>query len=281
MRTVKYISGTSGKEFILNQGYEVTISECNPHSVSYGYDSVDKQYGVRVSRFTKDPITLTLKLKYRGSESTISTNLDAFFAAAESDILNQIDGSLYIGNEYLNGYFLTRETTPSAEFYGYENEVKFFAPTPFWIKPISRTFLAEQADASAATGAYLDYPYDYAYDYTARTAGTWEWNIDHFCDSAFTLQIFGYIDTPKITISGHVYQIDGEIKAGEYITIDSRDNTIKLNKGGGIVQNAFNLRNKESDIFQAIPSGLLNITSAGTFTWSLTLYLERSEPRWI
>jgi hypothetical protein len=275
---VKYISGVSKKEFILNQSYELNISECNPNEVSWGYEGIETQYGTRIKRFTKSVLTLAIRLKFRGSLREINDNLNDFFIACEEDIKSMKEGRLYVNDEYVTGFFVSRTTTPATVFYGYENQANFLAPYPFWIKEESKTFMPQ--DGTSVSGDYLDYPYDYAYDYTGEVKGSAKWLIDHFGSSQFNIKIFGYVNTPKITINGHLYQVNVTINDGDYLEIDSRDNSIILHRDGGIKENMYYMRYLPSNVFEPIPSGLLEIETSGTFLYNITLFLERSEPRW-
>ena len=44
--------------------------------------------------------------------------------------------------------------------------------------------------------------------------------------------------------------------------------------------NIFDLRDKTNSVFEPIPGGNINLIWSGAFGFDLTLYQERSEPRW-
>ena len=69
------------------------------------------------------------------------------------------------------------------------------------------------------------------------------------------------------------------VETNEFLTIDSVLKTIVLTKRDGSTENCFNYRNKDSYIFEKIPSGTSNISS-GNFNFEITLLEERSEPKW-
>ena len=85
---------------------------------------------------------------------------------------------------------------------------------------------------------------------------------------------------PKIHIAGHTYEVNCEIGADEYLTIDSLDKTIVLKKNDGTTVNCFNLRNRDSYIFQTIPQGKNVVLWDNSFGFDVILFEERSEPKW-
>lgn len=78
-----------------------------------------------------------------------------------------------------------------------------------------------------------------------------------------------------------MYEVAATLYAGEYILIDSRDHTVYRYLIDGRKQNLFNQRNKESDLFQKVPSGRCAVLwNAAAFGFDLILFQERSEPAW-
>jgi carbamate kinase len=72
------------------------------------------------------------------------------------------------------------------------------------------------------------------------------------------------------------------IASNEHVTIDSTTKTVILTKGNGEQVNLFNLRNKESYIFEKIPSGMSIVSASNDqIRFEITLLEERSEPKWI
>lgn len=280
MIAVKYIAGNSGKEFILNQSYEIHIKECNPHSSEWTYESVEQQYGIRITKFTKDPIKLPVVFKFRGSEKTIGENLNDFFAECEKDVLAMKQGELWIGDEYIRGWFIARETNPSSEFYGYEQSATFLAPYPFYIRKLTKQFYPDDRSEESGNEDGLNYPYDYPYNYATDSAGNRSWIVDHYTDSEFKMTIYGPVTDPRINISGYPYQVFDTLERGEYMVIDSRENTITKYRNNNTTANIYDLRAKENSVFRKIPPGSLSVNWTGAFGFDITLFLERSEPRW-
>lgn len=274
---VKYIAGVSGRETILNQEYEIAIAECNPYTTAWNYSADQLQYGSKINRFEKDPLELEITLKVRGSISGIGEKMDQLFKDMESDIIQKKEGKLYIGEWYARGYFIEHASNASEKFYGREMPCVFIAPYPFWVKDVIKEFYAASAGGN---GRFLDYKYDYRYDYTPPKGGVARWTVDHYAPSEFSLTIFGPCTDPRITINGYPYEVFTTLEAGEYLTIDSRANTVTKHLQSGTVISIFDYRNKQESVFEKIPSGALLFSWSGTFGFTLTLYTERSEPEW-
>lgn len=274
MITVKYVTGTGNQTFILNESFDIAISECNPHSTKWTYQSASQQYGIDITSFGKNALTLGVDFKFRGAE--IGANLEAFFRACEVDIINQTAGRLYFNDEYLTGYFIERDTTPSSEFYGYAMSTVFLAPYPFYMNAVMRKFTTE----GVLLSDYLDYNFDYNYDYTALIKGSSIWNNGHYAPSDFEMKIYGAATDPQVYVNGHLYKVYNDLLIGETITINSRDNTITKVNIAGLTENLYNFREKTSSIFERMPAGEMTVTWSGNFNFDLTLYLERSEPTW-
>lgn len=277
MKTVKYVTGADGTEYLLNQSYSINIQECNPWSTNWDVESIEEQFGVTVSSFKKGTKTLQITLKFRGLEDEISNNLNGFFEACEKDIINQKAGRLYVDDEYLEGYFTERETEPSKTFYGYQQTITFLAPYPFWIKEETMDF-ASGDETEDPDG--LDYNYDYDYDYAQSSAGAKYWNNNHYAPSDFLMVVYGAVDDPKININGHTYEVNVQLNDDESMVIDSRNNTIIKIQNNGTIVNIFKLRNTEESVFEKIDGGNVLFTWSGFFNFTVTLFLERSEPSW-
>lgn len=271
MREVRYVSENG--EFILNQNAEITIKSFNPWSSSWDYDSVEKQYGVRLKRFRKKPLSLKISLRFKRE---YARHLNEFFMCCEKDVLNNTPGKLYVDDEYIEGFVISRDTIPSEDFYGYQQDITFFAPYPFWITEESRSF-SPSAGSEATTG--LDYDYDYEYDYAPSVGGNIIWNSQHYADSDFIMTIYGPCINPRISIGGHPYSVNATLSENESVIIDSSKHTVTLVSNGEEF-NAFDMRNKEQSVFDKIPSGSFNVVWSGLFGFNIVLKKERGEPIW-
>lgn len=278
MIVAKYVTGTGNETFILNQSYEVMIGSCNPHSSEWNYESIEKKYGIEITSFGKDPIEIPITMKYRGTEQEIYQNVDSFFEESERDVINMTPGRLYIADEYVTGFFLSHSSSQSNEFYGVQEELNFLVPYPFWIKEETKSFVPIKE--SENPDGFLDYEYDYLYDYSAPDGGNVIWKVDHYAPCEFLMTIFGPVADPRIVINGHPYQVYDTLLENEYMQIDSRKNTVIKYMANGTRQNLYDLRAKTDSVFEPIVPGNIAVNWPGSYGFDLTLYLERSEPRW-
>ena len=84
----------------------------------------------------------------------------------------------------------------------------------------------------------------------------------------------------SVYIAGHAYTVNCDAETGEYITIDSVAKTITKTAKDGTITNIFNLRGRESYIFEKIPTGEISVSWDGDFDIDIILLEERSEPKW-
>lgn len=163
-----------------------------------------------------------------------------------------------------------------------ENAVKILVPYPYWCSESTKTFLKGNIkDKGDETDPYLYYPFGYPYQYSAPQDERFIQN-DHYAACDFKMVIFGPCTNPAIMINGHLHEVRASIHDGERLEIDSRNHTVHRHMNDGRIENLFNLRNKENNLFEKIPNGRCNVLwNIEAFGFDLTLYKERSEPKWI
>lgn len=106
------------------------------------------------------------------------------------------------------------------------------------------------------------------------------WNVDHYAPCEFLMTIFGPAVDPRVVINGHPYQVYTTLDANEYLQIDSRANTVVKYLANGIQQDIYDYRAKQESVFDPITPGNISVVWSGEFGFDITLYCERSEPRW-
>ena len=209
--------------------------------------------------------------------------LNTLLSVTESDIMAGVPGMLYVDDYYYTCYVYG---SSKKEWEGMTafliNTLKIVSPYPYWCREISKSFLKNGATAvvERAADTYLFYPVAYPYRYSMPGNAGFI-NNDHYGECDFKMIIYGPCTNPVIRINGHVYEVAATLYAGEYILIDSRDHTVYRHLIDGRKQNLFNQRNKESDLFQKVPSGRCAVLwNAAAFGFDLILFQERSEPAW-
>lgn len=233
----------------------------------------------RISGFKKGIVSKSIPiiLKCDTKEEGIALK-NRLFEVFEKDVLAVKHGKIIIGDYYLK-CFVTESKKSDYLIHGSYMKVtlKISTDFPYWIKETSSTF---NYGDGGVDGLDLDFKRDFPFDYTSNLLGK-QLNNTNFVPSNFRINIYGVCKNPKITIGGHVYEVAATIGANEYLTIDSANKTIFLTHSDGSMENCFNFRNRDSYIFEKIPSGMSNVSANGDFSFDIVLLEERGEPRWI
>lgn len=258
--------------------FNTQIYQAGFHSYTWEYEGTQQQYGTVISQFTKSPLEYEMIIAIRGTQKEKEQVLNNITDIVEYDIVNNVQGQLWWGDYYLNCNIITANTEPSDVFTGAEKTMGILAPYPFWIKPLKKSFYPD-AGGNEGNG-FLNYDYNYNYNYTAAASGSTQWAVDHYAPSEFQMIIYGPCVDPSININGWTYGFTDTLQANEYAIIDSQNNTIIKYRANGTTANLWNNRFTEQSVFEPIPSGILNVNWSGAFGFDITLYIERSEPKW-
>lgn len=199
------------------------------------------------------------------------------FEVYEKDVLAKKHGKINIGDYYLK-CFITASSKSSYLQSKKHTEIELTISTdyPYWVKETKFTF----GYGIYSPGKNLDFNNDFAYDYTSNMLGK-ELNNTGIMPVNFQMIIHGACENPTINIGGHIYSVNVSLARNEYLTIDSITKKIVLKHTDGRETNCFNLRNRESYIFEKIPVGVNLVSITGEFKFDVTLLEERSEPKWI
>lgn len=231
----------------------------------------------RISNFDRGiaQYSLTVVIACKTAEEGIARAND-IVECAEKDILAEKEGQLYWGDYYLKCYLIKSKKKRYIERKGYiEIELTIVSDSPAWTKETSKTF----GNSDSEEGKNLDYAYDFPYDFTSPNQVRNLINTG-FADVDFKIVVYGEATNPSIYIGNHQYAVNTYVASNEYLTIDSRSKTIYVTRQNGEIVNKFKDRNRDSYIFQKIASGESSITWDGGFSFEITLYEERSEPKW-
>ena len=228
----------------------------------------------KISSFKKGITKKTLPVTIKSANTAIK---DRLYEVCEKDVIAKKHGKLIIGDYYLKCYI----TGSKPSDYSLSKEYMKASLTvqtdfPQWVKETTTSFNGTESSA----GKNLDFNNDFAYDYASNMVNK-RLNNGDFVASNFRIRIFGVANKPKINIGGHSYSVNVNIAKNGYLTIDSVDKTIILTKADGSTVNCFNLRDKESYIFEKIPSGTSEVSTSGSFVFDITLLEERGVPKWI
>lgn len=196
----------------------------------------------------------------------------------EKDIINRQPGKIFIGDFYMRCYCIGITYEEYLIKKGYlKAELNVISEKPIWIKETNFYYGNEIIDHQTDED-YLDYPYDYMYDY-GKIQGNNLVN-NNFSNSDFRMLIFGEAVNPSILIGNNRYQVNCTVGHEEYLEIDSIKKTIVLHKINGSTENLFNSRNRENYIFKLIETGKNEISWNNLTKIQIILYEERSTPKW-
>ena len=92
--------------------------------------------------------------------------------------------------------------------------------------------------------------------------------------------IFGPAVSPSVLVNGHTYAVDTTIMDNEYLTIDSRYNTVVKTEKDGTKTNEYDKRGKTESVFEKIQAGESTVVWNGSFGIQITLFEGRSEAKW-
>lgn len=270
---IKYIA-SSGREYsLMSNG--VRQKNANYHTWNWGVEGTKLQYGVRVADFSREPANYETELYISGGEAQRQRFINALHDDFENDVRSKKSGTLIWGSHYIKFFVVSSKTEPAENNIETVNKIGIYAPYPFWIEELTISMPQSQETESE----FLDFPYDFAYDFTAPVIGQRTVQSDFPFESEFEMIIYGFVDNPRITINGYSYVLYTTIPQGAYVIVDSRAKTITQYNSNGTRTNKFNYRNKTDSVFQKIPKGNLEITWDASFGVDLKIYHERSEPR--
>lgn len=249
------------------------IGEVSDYSWDYDLDGTGKISGFRRG-VCEVPITVGITADT--TEGYLKAK-DRFFAVTEVDVLNQAKGKLYYHNQYIYCNAVSSQKKDWMMDVDFTmNFVRFVTEHPFWISTQTQKFESYK-ELSVAPGK--KYPYRNPYRYGSGSGEGFLIN-PHYGSSNFDLIIFGAVINPLIIIGEDRYLVNIILEEGEYLRIESRSRTItKITRTGEEI-NAFHAREKQRNFFEKIKPGRQSVKWSGKFDFELTIYEERSEPRW-
>lgn len=196
----------------------------------------------------------------------------------EKDVLAMQHGRIMIGDYYFR-CFVTK--SQKSNYLTSKRHMKLTltltSDFPFWVK--ETTFVFRKLGEDTSGGTNLDFPHDFSFDYFPGM-GNKKLNNTGFAGTNFRMIIYGGCENPTVYVAGHKYQVNCTLDTNDYLTIDSVTKKIFKTANDGTVTNMFSKRDRESYIFEKIPSGNNTVMWEGGFGVDITLLEERSEPKW-
>ena len=248
------------------------VRSASLHAWKFDPKTIQKKLGERVSYFQRGGLKYSVTITVMGSTTHRKAVLDALHDDFERDVRMMTPGKVTVGDWYANCFVIESETTPDSDVDRWtNNKVTLYIPSGFWYRDETHSFESAVIDEEYE---YLDYPYDFPYDFKPSPSSTAQWVTESPFASDFVLSIHGPAVNPRVTVNGYPYVVYTSISAGETLVVDSANKTVMCGD-----RNLFDARNKAQSVFEKIPSGQLTI-AYGNFDFELVLHEERSEPRW-
>ena len=221
-----------------------------------------------------DEKTLTMSIVNDGKHEYYNA-INYFVESTEIDVIHGSPGKLYVGDMYLKCYVVSSEKADWESGEGFlDNEITLISDS-VWTQEHAYIFKASEV-ASTNNRCYgYRYPYRYANGFNNTAIE----NI-HYAECNFCMYIYGPCVKPSVYIGGNEYSINVILEEGEYLEINSREETLYKVMRTGLRVNAFNNRSFVNSVFRPIQTGRQEVFWNGKFDFDLILFEERSEPKW-
>lgn len=273
---IAYVN-SQGKSFDFTNNRYIKIEDADLHKVSHGYTGRSLIIGTTVDQITKEPCTYGIKLLFLGSAKTRAKNLDELADATAYDREHLKMGKLIRDEWSIECYILEEDGYPDDKRPGTTaKDISFFCPRPIWTKESVYSFVSTEIASSHNKNYPAKYPYRYA-----NSDGDGYIINPNFMESNFMINIFGPVVNPQICIGENAYMLNIILEDGEYVTIDSRSKTVVKVLNNGDKVNAFHNRKKGTEFFKKVQPGRQYVSWTGKFMFDITIYEERSEPKWM
>lgn len=276
---IYYVGNNGEKIDFLSDDISAPYPEQELLQVNWSYNT-DSRIGNKrnVSEIYKDIQERDLTLEILADdEDEFNRIMNKMHDVFEHDIRILKEGTLYFNGWYQKCFIVAKNYSNYDYLMDYsEIKVKVLIPHPFWIKEIFHSFDIQEKIYD--TG--MDYRYDYAFDYAPSGISYVIWDTQHYASSDFKLYVYGPCTNPLISVNGYPYQVFTTLEPNEYFVLDSKENTITKYLANGTTSSLYNSRQFVPSVFEKIPGGTINVSWNGNFHFNITLFAERSEPKW-
>ena len=265
---IKYVN-SSGESIFLNS-YGIKLREADFFKRIWSPEKKDKKY-----ELIKEPVEYKIILEIIGSDVVKREILNNLFKITERDAISGSKGKLYVGEEYLKCTISESKSYPAESPIGVLQNLVAFSEDGIWTRECAITI--PTATDPEGDGLYYDYTYDYTYGDSGLSV-TFE--NEHFAPCNFRLTAHGPFNALEFAINGNLYRINQSCIEGETLVLDTSTRTIVKTDTYGNTWNVFGKQDFTLDNFKQIPAGENVLSYGRTYQIDLTLYEERSEPKW-
>lgn len=258
------------------------IGEISNDLLSYNWNYTTQGQAVqKIVKFDKNMVKKKFHVILSGNtDRDYMSHIEQFLQLTDVDIDNLKMGRLYYGDYFLECYIIASKKPK--RYVGTDKtmvECQIVCERGNWQSEHTFKFTPMGSGETPSTGYGFLYPYDYDYDYSAPYLANTILN-ESYMDTDFEMTFYGADELPEIVIGGNEYRVNYSLEAGDRLTINSKDKTVYVTKNNGQRVNVFMYRDKEWKIFEPIKSGGNVVLLDGLTTVDVTLFYERSEPKW-
>lgn len=287
MLNFKYISSRGNEYDLLTT--ESMITECNAFDYEFSPVTFGKRYGSKIYGFEMEQKVIEMTLYFFGENR--KTQINELIADFDYDVMNEVPGTLICNGYSISCYSVSgKDGTVNTNSLLWDSLKRtFVCPYPFWSKETLFELFQDSStsidweDIKDYLPVSADGKADYEFDYMTHIGKNGQFTNTDLIGSEYKIVINGSAVNPQIRIGDLIIQMNITIAEGEFLIIDSRTKTITLDKNG-TTENAFGYRDVSVDIFKKIPRGTIAVywddDTTGDYSWTLTLYDERTAPLW-
>lgn len=239
----------------------------------------------KIKRFYKDVKAYNLTLDIMAdTEEEFNALMYKMHAAFDKDVQSLIPARLWWNDFYKEIYVVASSHTEFDElFESVTKKLTILSLRPMWTREYKYQYMISASEIGALDygmeGFYDGFDYD-GFDY-GQAENIDILNVDVISAANFELVFYGPIQKPTVTIGKHKYGLNVDLAAGEYATVNSLKKKIKKYDRYGHEENIYHTRNRDSEIFEKLPAGTLQVLKSSELAFDITIYDERGEPVWI
>lgn len=221
--------------------------------------------GNKITGFQKEIAEKEFLITVSGdTEEEYAANWNQIHDVFEKDIYRTTPGKLYFGAYYLNCYVFASEKTEweygccmHDNLYYLATDHSFWAKEEsYYIPPVNITGLIEINRVPA------------------------DLENTNFKECDFVLKAYGPFEEVLFYINDNQYRIVTACEESEYLLLDTRNETIVKVDASGNKTNVYSTQVFSLDNFKKIPAGENILRYKRDYAIEITLFHERSEPKW-
>lgn len=265
---IKYENASGDSVFFDGQG--IKLREADFFKRIWSPEKTDNGYEPK-----KEPVEYKITLEIVGYGAEKREILNQLFETIEKDTISGNKGKLHVGEWHLNCFISEAKSYPAESPIGVLQNLVAFSEDGIWTRESSVT-IPVTTDPEG-NGLYYDYTYDYTYGSSGLSITI---ENEHFAPCNFKLTAHGPFNNLEFAINGNLYRVNQSCAEGEMLVLDTSARTIVKVDTYGNVWNVFGKQDFTLDNFKQIPAGENVLSYGRTYQIDLTLYEERSEPKW-